>query len=70
MTDIRCQPTDISFISGQLLSVRPDTSSTIKEETIATNCDWICNQASRLSHYIPFISHYFITINILFKLIT
>ena len=34
------------------------------------NCDWVNNQACRLSHDIQVVSHSFITFNIFFKLIT
>ena len=44
--------------------------SAVKEETIAVNRDWVCNQACRLSHDTHAVSHSFITLNNLYKLIT
>ena len=41
----------------------------IKEEIIAINCDWVSNQACRLSHNIHVISNSFIMLNDLFEMI-
>ena len=41
----------------------------IKEETIAINCDWVNNQACRLSHDSHVVSYSFIAFNNIFKLV-
>ena len=65
------QPTDYSFKSGLLLSLRTDPPScnAIKKETIAINQDLVYNQTCRLSYDLLVISNLFKTFDNRFELI-